>query len=155
MYSEWFHYLLIRVIIVQELLLKKNSTSSKLLTSKAKNKSMMLWIGYSLFFFLFISTSCMKFRQCLFFSELTFDNNILLVQDGDKYALLYTTLLEKSVRIDTVQYVLVLVGDMLTGEQFFSCKVFVWSLRLRLSDFRLAAYLILLIVFTNVLYYSL
>ncbi|KAG9284085.1 hypothetical protein G9A89_022859 [Geosiphon pyriformis] len=36
----------------------------------------------------------------------------LLDKEGEKYANLYISLLEKSVRIDTVQYILVLIGDM-------------------------------------------
>ncbi|CAG8625297.1 3055_t:CDS:10 [Paraglomus brasilianum] len=43
--------------------------------------------------------------------------NDVMERDGDKYAVLYTNLLEKSVRIDTVQYVLVLVGDMLADNE--------------------------------------
>jgi hypothetical protein len=40
----------------------------------------------------------------------------ILVTDGLQYALLYLTLLKKIERVDTLQNILVLMGDALSGE---------------------------------------
>jgi V-type H+-transporting ATPase subunit H len=39
----------------------------------------------------------------------------ILVTDGPQYALLYLTLLKKIERVDTMQNILVLIGDTISG----------------------------------------
>lgn len=41
----------------------------------------------------------------------------ILVTDGPTYATLYLKLLKKLVRVDTMQYLLVMIGDALLGTQ--------------------------------------
>lgn len=43
----------------------------------------------------------------------------ILVTDGKQYALLYLTLLKKLERVDTMQNILVLIGDALSGRSGF------------------------------------
>lgn len=40
----------------------------------------------------------------------------LLLSDGQTYALLYLRLLKKLIRVDTMQWILVLITDALAGE---------------------------------------
>jgi len=40
---------------------------------------------------------------------------MILLSEGQAYARLYLSLLKKLVRLDTIQYVLVMVGDALIG----------------------------------------
>jgi hypothetical protein len=45
----------------------------------------------------------------------------ILLTDGLAYATLYLNLLKKLVRLDTTQYILVMIGDTLIGSPSFTC----------------------------------